>query len=89
VHLITDDYFIDSVLADAELTRTVFCDHKLALITKYQGELADALLHARTGNTPWKQVWDSAVRVATLALHIATQGDTLAKPNHVNTRGME
>lgn len=89
MHLITDEYFVDSVLADAEFTRALIAESKLAVLSKYQGALADSLLHARN-NGAWKPVWTDAVRVAAMAMRIATEGDaSLAVPNHVNTRGME
>jgi hypothetical protein len=90
MHLLTDEYFIDEAMARAECKRIL--GHRgplLAELVHAQGELASALMDARDArSSSWKYVWDAAARVAALSMLIATEGDEIAKPNHVNTRDM-
>lgn len=92
MHLVTDEYFIDAVMAVAQRIRdnsSPVVANNLACLTATAGRLADELI-LRDGDvqSSWKPVWQEAIRVAAMAMLIATDGDTLGRPNHVNTRDM-
>lgn len=90
--LISDDHFIDNVLAEVTNARAAYQTpkHRLAAMTEEVGELAQALLDLEDGkHHSWQRVFDEAVQVAAMAMRVATEGDaSIATPNHVNTRDM-
>ena len=79
----TNSEFLDAVAKEIGRARTKFPNPQMSMcaLTEEVGELAQALLHARFKDLPWKAVYDEAVQVATMAMRVATEGDpTIATP---------
>lgn len=94
MHLITDEYFIDSLLAELHRAREKFPlspkTRTLTALTEEVGEVAAAIFDLHDGKLhSWKPVWEEAVQVAAMAMRLAVEGDpSLGVPNHVNTSSM-